>query len=66
MSDSSPKRTKRFEQRYISVAELAVRWSVSLSAIYSGKCGSNSLTQAFMLCTKTVGNSHIMPEQIFT
>ena len=44
MSLSFPKRSKRFEQRYISVSELAARWSVSASAIYSRKCGSHALT----------------------
>jgi predicted DNA-binding transcriptional regulator AlpA len=43
MSPSVPKRSKRFEQRYISVSELAARWSVSASAIYSRKCGSHAL-----------------------
>lgn len=38
------KNKKVFEQRYISVSELAARWSVSPSAIYSGKCGTNALT----------------------
>jgi len=34
---------KTFDKKYISVAELAARWSVSQSAIYSRKCGSNAL-----------------------
>jgi predicted DNA-binding transcriptional regulator AlpA len=44
MPSSFTKRSKRFEQRYISVSELAARWSVSPSAIYSRKCGTNALT----------------------
>jgi predicted DNA-binding transcriptional regulator AlpA len=44
MPSSFPKRSKRFERRYISVSELAARWSVSPSAIYSRKCGTNALT----------------------
>jgi predicted DNA-binding transcriptional regulator AlpA len=31
------KRAEAFERRYISPAELAVRWSVSTSAIYHSK-----------------------------
>ncbi len=33
-----------FEQKYISVLELATRWSVSRPAIYHGNCSSNELT----------------------
>ena len=44
MQSSFTKSSKRFEQRYISVSELAVRWSISPSAIYSRKCGTNALT----------------------
>lgn len=43
-STGSSKKSRTFEKRYISVSELAARWSVSQSAIYSGKCGSNALT----------------------
>jgi predicted DNA-binding transcriptional regulator AlpA len=43
MSKSTAGRTARkarvYEKRYISVPELAVRWDVSTSAIYHGKCG---------------------------
>jgi predicted DNA-binding transcriptional regulator AlpA len=38
------KKSKTFEKKYISVSELAARWSVSESAIYHSKCGSNALT----------------------
>jgi len=41
---SISKKSRAFEQRYISVAELSVRWSVSRSSIYHGQCGSNALT----------------------
>ena len=41
-SAKNSKRSQRFEQRYVSVAELAVRWSVSPSSIY-GQCGSHAL-----------------------
>ena len=44
MSPDSVKKSKGFEQRYISVSELAARWSVSASGIYSRKCGTNALT----------------------
>ncbi len=40
----SSKKVRVFEQRYISVPELAVRWSVSTSSIYHGKCGADALT----------------------
>jgi predicted DNA-binding transcriptional regulator AlpA len=43
MPQSSSKQSKNFDKKYISVAELAARWSVSQSAIYSAKCGSNAL-----------------------
>ena len=43
MPQSSSKQSKNFDKKYISVAELAARWSVSQSAIYSGKCGSDAL-----------------------
>ena len=35
---------KEVERRYVSVAELAIRWSISPSAIYARKCGTNALT----------------------
>lgn len=35
---------KEVERRYVSVAELAVRWSISPSAIYARKCGTHALT----------------------
>ncbi len=35
---------KRTESRYISASELAVRWSISPSAIYARKCGTDALT----------------------
>lgn len=38
------KRAEAFERKYISAAELAVRWDVSASAIYQRKCGSNALS----------------------
>jgi predicted DNA-binding transcriptional regulator AlpA len=44
MSPGRVKKSKDFEQRYISVSELAARWSVSASGIYSRKCGTNALT----------------------
>ena len=44
MSISRTKNRKDPERRYISVSELAVRWSVSPSAIYARKCGTNALT----------------------
>jgi hypothetical protein len=44
MSPSFSKRSKRFEQRYISVSELAAGPSVSANAIYSRKRGSQGLT----------------------
>lgn len=40
---STPKKQKAFEQKYISPQELAVRWAVSPSAIYAGKCGARLL-----------------------
>ncbi len=40
---SSSKKSKTFDKKYISPSELAVRWGVSASAIYSGKCGSDAL-----------------------
>ena len=44
MPSSRAKKSRGFEQRYISVSELAARWSVSPSAIYSRKCGTDALT----------------------
>ena len=44
MSLIRSKRSNRFEQKYLSVAELATRWSVSPSAIYSRKCGTSALS----------------------
>ena len=41
-----PRRSKRaeaFQRRYISPVELAVRWSVSTSAIYHSKSASHGL-----------------------
>lgn len=49
MSDKPPKiprrakRAEAFERRYISPAELAVRWSVSTSAIYHSKSAIDGL-----------------------
>ena len=43
MPQSNSKKSKTFDKKYISVSELAARWSVSQSAIYSGKCGSDAL-----------------------
>ena len=43
MPRSSSRKPKTFDKKYISVSELAARWSVSQSAIYSGKCGSDAL-----------------------
>lgn len=37
------KRTEAFERRYISPTELAVRWSVSTSAIYHSKTAIDGL-----------------------
>jgi len=45
MSFDAGRIRKRMESRYISVAELAVRWAISPSAIYGRKCGTNALTQ---------------------
>jgi predicted DNA-binding transcriptional regulator AlpA len=44
MSVIRTKNRKDLERRYISVSELAVRWSVSPSAIYARKCGTTALT----------------------
>ncbi len=44
MSLIRSKRSDKFEQKYLSVAELATRWSVSPSAIYSRKCGTSALS----------------------
>jgi predicted DNA-binding transcriptional regulator AlpA len=44
MSPGRIRKSKGFEPRYISVSELAVRWSVSASGIYSRKCGTSALT----------------------
>lgn len=44
MSSGRVKKSKGFAQRYISVSELAARWSVSASGIYSRKCGTSALT----------------------
>jgi predicted DNA-binding transcriptional regulator AlpA len=44
MSPGRVKKSKGFQQRYISVSELAARWSVSASGIYSRKCGTSALT----------------------
>lgn len=44
MSFNSVRIRKKIESRYISVAELAVRWSISPSAIYARKCGTETLT----------------------
>lgn len=38
------KQSNKFQQKYLSVAELAIRWSVSPSAIYSRKCGTCALS----------------------
>lgn len=38
------KKFRHFEKRYISASELAIRWSVSQSAIYHGGAGSNGLS----------------------
>ena len=32
------------QRRYVSVSELALRWSISPSAIYARKCGTDALT----------------------
>jgi predicted DNA-binding transcriptional regulator AlpA len=45
MASARARKTKEVEQRYVSVSELAVRWSISPSAIYARKCGTNALTQ---------------------
>jgi predicted DNA-binding transcriptional regulator AlpA len=44
MSFGRAKKSSGVEQRYISVSELAIRWSISPSAIYARKCGTNALT----------------------
>ena len=44
MSIGRARKSRVVEQRYISVSELAIRWSVSPSAIYARKCGTNALT----------------------
>ena len=38
------KKSRHFEKRYISASELAIRWSVSKSAIYHGNCSSHALS----------------------
>jgi len=38
------KKSRAFEKRYISASELAIRWSVSKSAIYHGNCSSHALS----------------------
>jgi excisionase family DNA binding protein len=43
MPQNISKKPKTFDKKYLSAAELAARWSVSQSAIYSRKCGSNAL-----------------------
>jgi predicted DNA-binding transcriptional regulator AlpA len=45
MSRNPARNWKDTESRYISVSELAVRWSISPSAIYARKCGTQALTQ---------------------
>jgi predicted DNA-binding transcriptional regulator AlpA len=44
MSFDASRIRKRTQSRYLSVSELAVRWSISPSAIYGRKCGTDKLT----------------------
>ena len=44
MPSARAREWKEVERRYVSVSELAVRWSISPSAIYARKCGTNALT----------------------
>lgn len=44
MASARARERKEVERRYVSVSELAVRWSISPSAIYARKCGTHALT----------------------
>jgi predicted DNA-binding transcriptional regulator AlpA len=44
MPSARAREKKEVERRYVSVSELAVRWSISPSAIYGRKCGTHALT----------------------
>ena len=44
MPSARAREAKEVEPRYVSVSELAVRWSISPSAIYARKCGTHALT----------------------
>jgi hypothetical protein len=35
---STPKRKQAFDQKFISPRQLAIRWDLSLSAVYHGPC----------------------------
>ena len=40
---STPKRKQAFDQKFISARQLAIRWDVSLSAVYHGCADVNLL-----------------------
>lgn len=40
---STPKRKQAFEQKFISPHRLAIRWDLSLSAVYNGRADVNQL-----------------------
>ena len=40
---STPKRKQAFDQKFISPRRLAIRWDLSLSAIYDGRADVNLL-----------------------
>jgi hypothetical protein len=40
---STPKRKQAFEQKFISPRQLAIRWDLSLSAVYHGDADVNLL-----------------------
>lgn len=40
---STPKRKQAFDQKFISPRRLAIRWDLSLSAVYQGRADVNLL-----------------------
>ena len=40
---STPKRKQAFDQKFISPRRLAIRWDLSLSAVYNGRADINLL-----------------------
>ena len=40
---STPKRKQAFEQKFISPRQLAIRWDLSVSAVYHGPCRRQSI-----------------------